>query len=299
MPQPPLRATQIAYAPVAAARFAPVASVVNMPATSRLRVLTLNVWGRGGVWADRRQVLIDGLRELRPDLLALQETIRTDDYDQVADLLGPGFHVVHQLARHATGMGVSIASRWPVGEVRELDLHLTPRTDDFPCTTLAAEVQAPSPIGAVLFVNHFPSWQLAFEREREVQAVAAARLVDEMVGARDMHVVLAGDLDAHPDASSIRFWTGLHALDGTSVCYRDAWESAHPDEPGHTFTPENPLVRDAARDWPYRRIDYILVRCGEHDGSTLAIERCELAFDDPIDGVWASDHFGVVADLIA
>ena len=80
-----------------------------------------------------------------------------------------------------------------------------------------------------------------------------------------------------------------------SACYRDAWESAHPGEPGHTFTPRNPLMGD--RDRPFRRIDYLSVRCGEHGGPTLAISACALTFDEPVDGVWASDHFGVVADL--
>ena len=45
-----------------------------------------------------------------------------------------------------------------------------------------------------------------------------------------------------------------------------------------------------------RRIDYIMVRCVEH-GPTLAISNCARIFDEPVDGVWASDHFGVVADL--
>ena len=51
------------------------------------------------------------------------------------------------------------------------------------------------------------------------------------------------------------------------------------------------------RDWPFRRIDYIFVRCGEHEGPTLEIRACELIFDEPVGGVWASDHFGVCADL--
>jgi hypothetical protein len=41
----------------------------------------------------------------------------------------------------------------------------------------------------------------------------------------------------------------------------------------------------------------VLVGCGEHGGPTLAVADCALAFDEPVDGVWASDHFGVVADL--
>jgi endonuclease/exonuclease/phosphatase family metal-dependent hydrolase len=84
-------------------------------------------------------------------------------------------------------------------------------------------------------------------------------------------------------------------LEGRSVCYRDAWEAKHPGARGETFTPLNPLVADP--DWPFGRIDYILVRGAVHGGPTLQIERCERWLDQPVDGVWASDHFGVVAEL--
>jgi endonuclease/exonuclease/phosphatase family metal-dependent hydrolase len=50
-------------------------------------------------------------------------------------------------------------------------------------------------------------------------------------------------------------------------------------------------------DWPFRRIDYIMIRCARHGGPTLAVSDCRLAFDQPVNGWWASDHFGVVADL--
>jgi endonuclease/exonuclease/phosphatase family metal-dependent hydrolase len=52
-------------------------------------------------------------------------------------------------------------------------------------------------------------------------------------------------------------------------------------------------------DWALelgRRIDYVMVRCREY-GPTLDVRACERIFDEPVDGVWASDHFGVVADL--
>ena len=39
-----------------------------------------------------------------------------------------------------------------------------------------------------------------------------------------------------------------------------------------------------------------MVRCVDH-GPTLDVSSCERIFDKPVDGVWASDHFGVVADL--
>ncbi|MDQ3151480.1 MAG: hypothetical protein M3R63_07110 [Actinomycetota bacterium] len=44
------------------------------------------------------------------------------------------------------------------------------------------------------------------------------------------------------------------------------------------------------------RIDYVMVRCGSH-GPLLDVAGCRLVFDQPIDGLWASDHFGVLADM--
>ena len=271
-----------------------------------LRVVTLNLWGRSGAWADRRSVLIDGLRDLQPDLVAFVEAIKTDDYDQGVDLLGRGYHVVYQSNRGTAGVGVSIASRWPLAGVHEVDLHLTPRTADFRCMTLVAEIRAPDGVGPLLFANHNPNYQLDFELERELQAVTAARFIEELVGERRLHVVLAGDFNAGPEQASMRFWCGHQSLGGMSVCYRDAWESIHPQDPGHTFTPRNPLVPSPHNpmvvdgETPLelgRRIDHILVRCGHH-GPTLYVAACALLFDQPRDGVWASDHFGVVADLV-
>src|SRR5919112_1586917 len=146
-----------------------------------MRVLTQNLWGwyypleergiglaRPGIdppaaWSARRAVLADGLRALDPDLAAFQEAIHHDDYDQVADLLGPGYHVAHQTRREADGSGVSLASRWPLGKVHELDLQLTPRTKGFLAVALVAEVEVPPPIGPLLFVNHKPNFELHLE----------------------------------------------------------------------------------------------------------------------------------------
>ncbi len=267
------------------------------PETETLRLLTHNILGHHAQWKRRRRVLVDGLSALAPDLIAFQETIVRDDYDQAADVLDTSYHTVHSKARDVDGMGVSIASRWPIGQVRELDLNVTPRTAEFPCTTLLAEIAAPAPFGRLLFVNHFPDYQVDHEYERELQTVVAARAIEAMVAPDPMHVVLAGDLDAEPDAASIRFLMGKQSLDGLSVCYRHTWDSVHPGKPCKTLSRRNPLSPAAEWDWPFHHIDHILVRRGEHSGPSLRIAACELAFDEPVDGVWASDHFGVVADL--
>lgn len=126
--------------------------------------------------------------------------------------------------------------------------------------------------------------------------MVAAQAVERLAAGR--HVVLAGDLDATPESATIRYLRGRQSLGATSVHYVDAWAAAHPGEPGLTLTPDNPLVPEgsgATAEEP-RRIDYVLVRAGA-TGPSLRVERCERIFTEPVDGVWASDHFGLVADL--
>jgi endonuclease/exonuclease/phosphatase family metal-dependent hydrolase len=261
--------------------------------TAALRLATHNVWGVRGDWEQRLQILRRGYEQLAADVVTLQETILDDEVDQARSILGDGYKLVQQRSREPDGQGVTIASRWPVGEVVECDLDVTPRTGEFACTTLIAEVLAPEPLGRMWIANHLPDYQLDHEHERCLQAVVAAQTLEELAGARPGHVIVAGDFDADPESASVRFWTGRQPLEGLSVCFRDAWESTHAGETGGTFVPENPYSADW--DWPYRRIDYVLVRCGTHGGPTLSIEDCRRTFDGF--DTTASDHYGVVADL--
>jgi endonuclease/exonuclease/phosphatase family metal-dependent hydrolase len=270
---------------------------------AEVRVATMNIFGRRADWQARRSLLREAVSRLRPDLVAFQEAVVTEGYDQVSDILGDGWHLSHQCRREPggpgdveSGQGISIASRWPLSGSEEVDLKVTPRTADFACGALVATVDAPPPIGPLLFANHLPSWQLSYEHERELQAVELAARIEQLA-ADGRHAIVVGDLDADPGAASLRFLTGRQSLNGMSVCYRDAWESVAGAGTGETFSPGNGLLADP--DWPFRRIDYVLVRCGEHGGPTLRIESCDRVLDTPRDAVWASDHFGLTAELSA
>ncbi len=76
-----------------------------------MRVLTQNLFGRRADWAARRHVLVDGLRELKPDLIAFQEAIVNPQYDQVADLVGPDFHIFHQKVREPASADGDVEAR--------------------------------------------------------------------------------------------------------------------------------------------------------------------------------------------
>ncbi|MGY1696436.1 endonuclease/exonuclease/phosphatase family protein [Geodermatophilus sp. SYSU D00814] len=262
--------------------------------TASLRVLTLNVLGPANPdWARRRELIAATLRRTDADVVALQEVPVADG--AVEELLGPGYCVTPFSRTADDGVGGALATRAPHRVVEEVDGHCTPRTADFPwCATLV--VEADTPVGRTLVAHHKPSWQFGYEHEREQQALAAARVLELLADGAD-HAVVLGDLDATPDAASLQFWRGRRSLDGTSVCYQDAWETLHPTDPGWTFDARNPLVRAGeVATAVSRRIDHVLVRAGVH-GPTLQVVSCARVLDEPVGGVWASDHFGVVADL--
>ena len=169
-------------------------------------------------------MLAAGLRDLSPDVVAFQEVFASDGYDQVREVLGSGYHVFHQRGRDEHGGGASIASRWPLEVVREADVQFDKRLykSGWIGSLAVVEVRVPEPIGPVLLAHHKPTWQSGAELEREQQAAASARIVEELLAGADRHVVLAGDFDATPDSASIRFLTGRQSLDGLSVYYQDA-----------------------------------------------------------------------------
>jgi exonuclease III len=140
-----------------------------------MRLTTLNTWGIRGAWHARRPTLRRGFEELSPDLITLQETIVTDDYDQSREILGDGYHLIHQTNRDPDGQGVTTASRWPVRQVLEIDPQVTERTAGFASTCLVSEIAAPEPLGRIWLANHLPDWQLDHEHRQTDIAQAGRR----------------------------------------------------------------------------------------------------------------------------
>ncbi len=268
------------------------------PEGPHLRVLTMNVYGPANPdWERRHRLIGETIRALDPDVVALQE-VPVTSVEVLHRLLGSLEHRTAFSRPSEDGVGGILATRWPHRLVSEVDLRISDRSrDTLPwCATTVVEVG--TPVGPVVVAHHKPSWPFPFELERERQAVLAARVLEDHIGPREVHGLVLGDFDATPDSASMQFWRGRRPAEGMSVCYQDAWEYVHPEEPGHTFELANPLVRQGeVATAVSRRIDHILVRSGLH-GPTLQVADCGLVLDRPVDGVWASDHYGVLADLV-
>ncbi len=105
----------------------------------------MNIFGRRADWLARRRLLRETVARLDPGLVAFQEAVVTVEYDQVADVLGDGMHLLHQRDREPggpadveAGQGISIAPRWPIVAGEEVDINVAPRTDGGPTLRIAS-----------------------------------------------------------------------------------------------------------------------------------------------------------------
>jgi endonuclease/exonuclease/phosphatase family metal-dependent hydrolase len=271
----------------------------------KLRVLTFNVWNSQG--DARRIALINReLRTLAADLVAMQEVLGDGAHQQVPALFdGTGLQATHQSEVMAARLpfadrygGTVIASRFPQRIVEVLDQRQAGAMD-VPWCTLASVVALPE-LGDILFIATTGAWRSAAEAARERQMLALTEL--DARHRTELPSIIAGDFNASPNAASIRFMRGLQSLDGRSVHYNDAWDVAGEGD-GDTWTEHNPNARheiDRIIGQPNhaRRLDYIFVGGWDaHPKATARMLSARLVFDRPVDGVWLSDHFGVLAEI--
>lgn len=269
--------------------------MASSAAMARLRIATWNVWHRFGPWEERQPAIAATLAELRPDVLCLQETWEEEGgTSQPAELGRPlGLHHHATASRYAAdglSFGNAIVSRHPIRRHTSRPLPPHPDYEEWR-TVLAVELDTPDgPLQ--VFTTHL-NFLLDQSDVRSRQVAAVAALVAEWGHGRALPPVLTGDLNAEPSSDEVRALTGRAAVAVPGVVFLDAFEVAG-EGPGATWDRRNPHTHDSYE--PDRRIDYVLV--GKPvEGGRGRVLACRRFGDTPVDGVWPSDHFGVVADL--
>jgi endonuclease/exonuclease/phosphatase family metal-dependent hydrolase len=265
-----------------------------------LSVLTLNLWHDAGPWPARAERIRSWIDRLAPDLIAFQEVLRVPWLDQLAELLGERpYHVAFAPASafwragregERGVLGNAIASRFPIAS--QDSIALPDAGDGERRSALSATVIAPP--GPVSFTATHLNWKLHHGWIREQQVGALCDFVQRRSPKHGFPPILAGDLNAEPESSEIRYLTGLQSIGGWSVAYVDAWRIAGGPGRGITWSNANPWAR-AERE-PDRRIDYVFAGLPRRDGLGQILA-CRVVCDDEVDGVWPSDHFGVYAEL--
>ena len=194
-----------------------------------LKVLTLNL-NIDRPHPDGDRLVRAAIEQLEPDLISFQEALwhgeAADQARQILDRLS--YQTVHQfeLQMPDRPYGTATASRFPFVRSDLLKLPSSARGREFPRALQAAEIEVPPPVGRVLLVNPKPHFEPHMELEREMQAVTVADYIERNADPDGFPPLIAGDLDATPDASSMRFLTGLQSLHGQACPMPQAQEGA-------------------------------------------------------------------------
>ena len=246
------------------------------PKGQSLRVMTYNIYGARATSpanAADLDAIAEVIRRQNPDFVTLNEvdvfTNRTGkDVHQARDLaekLGMEWHFSKAIDRDGGEYGDAVLSKYPILEKRSYRLPCAAEQPGEDRSLCVIRVQID---GKDLYVASTHLDHLSGDASRLVQATEIRRIRDtELEG----DLILCGDLNAIPSSNVIATMTAFLTNVGTIDQY--------------TFPSENPT----------RKIDYILYAPIRHFG----VQNCTVVSrsDQQVDGVDASDHRPVVADI--
>jgi len=271
----------------------------TMAGYGMIRVATWNVWGRLGPWEGRWPAIVDELRALDPDVIALQETWRDEQRTQahlLADELGYS-QWAHEDVEQVGG--IAIVSRLPLIAKRRLDLQYS-GYGEWPGTALIAGVEADFGIFDVACVVEYGTiFRVLGSSASSAGRLLAYRVIVEELTTRDRNIppVLLGDLNATPYDEDMRVVTGKVPEAGVGLVFSDAWETLHGPEGGWTFDMrDNPWLQGTPPGGRYR-IDHVLAAVSPDYLRSWRVEDAGRFGLEEHDGVVASDHYGIYADL--
>lgn len=243
-----------------------------------LSVVTLNLWHDKADWPRRQEIIVQTLRTLQPDVIALQEVLQDAQLPNQAQSLAAALGYRHVfVSADAPGAvrryGNAILTRHAI---LADDSTLLPPLDDY-----RSLVHVRLAIGTrtldvyATHLHHTPEG--GDIRRQQIDALVATLQRTRNADA----LLILGDFNTPPDTPEL---APLRALG-----LHDAYDALHPDadarDPAHSTL--NPAFH------PPLRIDHVFF-----DPTTLTATQARRLFDMPAaDGAWASDHFGIHATL--
>jgi len=242
-------------------------------------VVTLNLWHDEGDWAKREALIAKTLDSLKPDIIALQEVLQHDRLPNQAQTLAValGYRYVFVSvdppgAAKRYGNAILTKQRFVADDWKALQ-----PLDDY--RTVAHARIAVGTCTVELYATHLNYTDEGAEiRRRQV-----GDLLDYLrTTSKGGPVLVVGDLNAPADAPELAAFTPRFA---------DAYDARHPTAAQDAL--EHSTLNTAYYDYSPLRIDHILFDRTHFD----VLESRRLFDRQGVDGIWASDHFGVWARL--
>jgi endonuclease/exonuclease/phosphatase family metal-dependent hydrolase len=260
-----------------------------------VKVVTINILFEMEKWAQRRELLVEGLAAQQADLIGLQEVkLPEDNSAWLAQQLNmPYVQLVPSKGLDDKGFpyyGGAILSRYPFTQQDTLDLQTQGR--------VAQYVQVEVDGQPLVFCNGHYYWYPGPHPER----VKQVQLLLDWLGKLppDMPIVAVGDFNGMPETPAIALMRER---------FTSAYAAYHGHEPEYTCpTPlkkrrslQRRVIKYLVNAWIHRNLrpwrgtlDYVFIN--QH----LRVRNCQLIFTEPAPNdrtLYPSDHFGIAAEL--
>ena len=244
-------------------------------ATTRdLRVVTLNIYHDRADWPARLPLIVEQLRALDADVIALQEVLQTETLPNQAETIAAalGYHVQFvslDPQDRARRYGNALLTRWPVEA--HVSTALAPREDSRSMGWAQIRFDG-QPINVYFTHLHAGQGGAAIRRQQLEDAIT---WIEGTAG--DAPSLVLGDFNAPAGADE------LAVLDR----FVDTYGAHHPGDTETTTL--NPHFFPDLRG----RIDLVFAERGRFE-----VRDARIVLDTPdAAGTWPSDHFGVHVEL--
>lgn len=260
---------------------------------SSFKLVTINILSDLSRWAQRREVLAQGLADLAPDVVALQEVKLPENTAQwLADRLGyTHIYLSPKTGIEASREAIALLSHRPILAQDTFELHTQHRVAQYIRIDLDGQ--------PVVIANGHFFWQPGNSQPRQVQVEKTLAWLRGLPGQPPF--ILCGDFNATPDTLAIqRLYVDLDS----------AYRTIHGREPEYTCP--TPLARSKTAiaktllgfffllrprylkmSWK-GTLDYIFV------DRRLSILDAQVTLNQPAPDnprLYPSDHFGLYAHL--
>lgn len=253
----------------------PLAGCATMPPAGprRLTVVTFNIWHDRENWPARLPLILDALRQVGADVIALQEVLQDGERlpnqaQTIAQALGYDWTFSSvDAADQPRRYGNAVLTRLPI--LQQDWKALAPLDDYRTALRVRIDVQG-RPVDIVAtHLHHTPEGTAIRERQ-------AADLLAWLPTDRTPRIIL-GDLNAaitNPELAALRPQGVVSAL-----------PAVHPDQ-------ANATTLNVAMGHRSDQIDHILV-----DTNRFTVDAAQIFADEAVRGIWPSDHFAVAATV--